>query len=187
MDRETILCEMIIDFLDTPSICRLASTSKSLHDALRETTLNLKHMAYVRLRHLDTATDLFSVQRTWKQFNALYIVRKETSVRRRVFKTRITAREYQFGFYTGAKDKWHHCFLTLPAFSTGLGARLRVTSYDRHDERILTRTFSGIFRIENLIRILETQHWHSYTCMFVSRWSYIEDVARSVLVLRLEE
>ena len=187
MDQETILCEMIIDFLDTTSICRLASTSKSLHDALRETTLNLKHMAYVRLRHLDTATDLFSVQRIWRQFNALYLVRKETAVRRRVCKTRITAREYQFGFYTGAKDEWHHCFLTLPAFSTGLGARLRVTSYNRHDERILTRTFAGIFCVENLIQLLETQYWHTYICVFAKRWSYIEDIARQVLVLRLEE
>ena len=187
MDRETIFFEMIIDFLDIPSVCRLASANKSLNSMLKETSQNHKHKAYELLSHLDTATDFFSVKRSWQQFNALYIVRKETGIRRRMNGARLKLREFQFGFYTGRKDEWHHCLLSLPPLWTNLGARLRVVSYDRYDEKIATRTFDSIFSVEKLIRILETRYWHSKYCIFTSRWSIVEGEASPVLVLGLEE
>ena len=179
---------LLVEHLDVESACRLARTSRCMHAVLREHTQECKRAAYERLQNFDTQTDFFSVQRTWSQFNALYNVRKEIAVRRRVGRARVTAREFQFGFYTGRKDEWHHCFLTLPPLWTGLGARLRVVTYDnRDDERIVTRTFKNIHRVETLDRILETCNWHSSLCILGERWSYTRGQTRPMLWLGFEE
>ena len=174
-------------FLDPLHTCMLARTSKYINSTLKDIAHKHKHEAYERLFRLDVATDIFSVHRQWRNFNALYIVRKETAVRRRMRRKRVTVCEFQFGFYTGRKDEWHHCILSLPSFQTNFGARLTVTSYDRNDERIVTRTFDTIFTVEALIRIIETRHWHSRYFIFKNRWSYLEGEPSPVLVLGFEE
>jgi len=182
-----IVCT-ILPFLTPRSACMLARASKSLNELLKEIAQTYKRGAYERLCCLDTATDFFSVRRMWRQFNALYIVRKEMAIKRRIRRARVTVREFQFGFYTGRKDEWHHCYLSLPPFGANLGARLRVASFDRNDERIVTRTFESIFSVDALIGILETRYWHSeFYCVCASRWSYIEGEPSPVLVLGFEE
>ena len=187
MQFEIDIVFAIIQFLNPRLTCMLARTSKSLNSILKEIAHTYKHKAYERLFCLDVATDFFSVRRMWRQFNALYIVRKEMAVRRRMRRIRVTVREFQFGFYTGRKDEWHHCFLSLPSFRTNLGARLTVISYDKDDRRIAMRTFENILTVDALIRIIETRHWHSKYCIFADRWSYIEWEPSPVLVLGFEQ
>lgn len=180
--------QLLVAHLAPESACRLARTSKCIHAMLRDHTQKCKHIAYERLQNIDTQTDFFSPNKIWSQFNALYLVRKEIAVRCRIGKAWVTARKFQFGFYTGRKDEWHHCFLTLPPVRTGLGARLRVVTYDepRHD-RIFTRTFKNIHRVETLISILESRHWHSSLCIMGERWSYTNGHTQRMLWLGYEE
>ncbi len=153
-------------FLDRIATCRLAQTSKSLNALLKDDAGNYKQTAYNRLCELDATTDFFSVRKKWEQFNALYIIRKEPALRRwaRVDgkRIRIAMREFRFGFYTGRRDEWHHCFLTLPPFWTNLGGRMQVTSFETRmgDDVLATRTFSGIFSTDRLAKILDMHDWH---------------------------
>jgi hypothetical protein len=179
---EDIITTLITPLLDTRSTCVLASTSRFLNTALKHVARKHKQDQYEYLRHFGKHTTFFTIRQPYLHFNTLYITGKKR-IRTRYRQKWVTIREFSFGFYTGRMDEWHQVTLTIPPFWTDTGAHVRVDS-----PCIKTvRSFSKIFCVNQLVRILETSWWHSRYTISTNRWSYVRNEPSSVLLLGYEE
>jgi len=184
----------IVDYIleTAPQLsCILACVNKYLKSMLSK---RARQQAYLDLWNLQE-TSIFDRGRDWVQFNALYWLCKRQTFRavlrladcNRSKSVRI--RKYHFGFYTGRRDEWHKCALTVTPHASGRGARLVVQSFDGSsaDRPYVTRTFDRIFGLGALIRILNEKYWHSFYCIWGDRWSFTENQASRLLILGYED
>jgi len=190
MSQHPDIIDLILE--TAPSLaCRLVCVNQHLKCMLSE---RAKQQAYLALWNLQD-TSIFNRGRDWAQFNALYLLCKRQTIRvvlRRADHKRsqsVRIRKYHFGFYTGRRDEWHKCTLTVTPHASDRGARLRVQSFNgtSADRPYVTRTFDRIFGLGALIRILNEKNWHTFYCICGDRWSYTENQASRLLILGYED
>jgi len=154
----------------------------------------VRQQAYLELWDLHN-TSIFNKSREWAQFNALYWLCKRQTARAALRiagckrSKRVRIHRYLFGFYTGRRDEWHRCTLTVTPYATGRGASLWVQSFDGSsaDKPYVTRTFDRIFSLGALVQILNQKYWHSFYCVWGERWSFTDNQASRVLILGYED